>query len=150
MKRTVLVIIAVLVCLTAVLAVVHLKTRDKVPEGSLLIQFDGGESYVRIDALDIVQINGTIVSAKGDAQDIHQSGVRVEDVLKKAGIDCQAIHTATAVADDEFSAELLPEEIMAPDVAYLAKEADGSMRLIVFGDSNMKRNVRNVVKLVVR
>lgn len=150
MRRTVLLIAAVLLCLTAVLAAVHLTTRDKVPEGSLLIQFDGRESYVRIDALDTVQINGTVVSAKGDAQDVHQPGVRVEDVLKKAGIDSRAIHSTTVVADDEFSAELLPEEITAPDLAYLAKETDGSMKLIVFGDRDLKRNVRNVVKLVVR
>ena len=150
MKRTLIAIVAVLLCLTAVLAVVHLTTRDKVPEGSLLIQYDGRESYVPMDALEIVEISGTVVSAKGDAQEIHQPGVRVEDVLKKAGIDSQTIQSATAVADDEFSAELLAEEIVAPDVAYLAREADGSMKLIVFGDSNLKRNVRNVVRLVVR
>ena len=143
MKRSALVIAAVLLCLTAVLAVVHLATRDKVPEGSLLVQFDGRESYVRIDALDIVH-------AKGDAQEIHQPGVRVSDVLKEAVVDSGAIHSVTAVADDAFSAELLAEEIMAPDVAYLAREADGSMKLIVFGDANLKRNVRNVVKLVVK
>ena len=150
MKRSALVIAAVLLCLTAVLAVVHLATRDKVPEGSLLVQFDGRESYVRIDALDIVQIEGAVVNAKGDAQEIHQPGVRVADVLKEAGIDSGAIHSVTAVADDAFSAELQAEEIMAPDVAYLAREADGSMKLIVFGDTNLKRNVRNVVKLVVK
>ena len=150
MKRTLLATVAVLLCLTAVLAVVHLTTRDKVPEGSLLIQFDGGERYVPMDALEIVQISGSVVNAKGDAQDIRRPGVRVADVLKKAGIDSKAIHTVTAVADDEFSADLLAEEIMAPDVAYLAKEEDGSMKLIVFGDSDLKRNVRNVVRLVVR
>lgn len=150
MKRAVLVITAILLCLTAVIAVVHLRTRDKVPEGSLLIQFDGRDSYVRIGDLDTVQINGTVVSAKGDTQDIHQAGVRVADVLEKAGIDSQEVHSVTVVADDEFSAELLSEEIMAPEVAYLAKEADGSMKLIVFGDSDLKRNVRNVVKLLVQ
>ena len=33
------------------------------------------------------------------------------------------------------------------DKAYLVCEDDGSMRLVVFGDSNAKRNVRNVVSV---
>ena len=33
------------------------------------------------------------------------------------------------------------------DKAYLVCEDDGSMRLVVCGDSNAKRNVRNVVSV---
>ena len=50
-------------------------------------------------------------------------------------------------ADDEFSAELSGDEVNEAGKAYLVGEDDGSMRLVVFGDSNAKRNVRNVVSV---
>jgi hypothetical protein len=70
-------------------------------------------------------------------------------VLAAAGVDSQAVQNVEALADDEYSAQLTGDEIREPAKVYLAKEEDGSMKLIVFGDSNMKRNVRNIVKLVV-
>ena len=39
------------------------------------------------------------------------------------------------------------DEVNDADKAYLVSEDDGSMRLVVFGDSNAKRNVRNVVSV---
>ncbi len=149
-KRMIRALVAVLLCVTAVLAAVHLATRERVPEGSLLIQYNEKKSYVPIDALALTEINGTIVNGKGEPQEVHQSGARLADVLQAGGIDSRAIRSVTAFADDEFSAELLAEEINAPDTVFLAEEPDESLKLIVFGDRDLKRNVRNVVRLLVQ
>lgn len=149
-KKTLLVLAAVLLCLTAVLAVAHLITRERIPEGSLLIEFNGQKGCVQIDALDMSEVNGSVVNARGEVKTIHQPGVLLADVLRSAGIEGSVIHSVCVVADDAFSAELMADEVNAPDMIYLAKEPDGSMKLIVFGDSDLKRNVRNVVKLIVQ
>ena len=39
------------------------------------------------------------------------------------------------------------EELAAPGKVYLTVETDGTFRLVVFGDSNSKRNVSDVIKL---
>lgn len=148
-KKIIAIVLGVLLCLTAILAVSHALTRDKVPEGALLIQYNGKNSYVSLDTLSMTEVTGTIVNGKGEETEVRTQGVSLLDVLKSAGIDGAQIRTVTAVADDEFSAELSAEEITEPGKAFLARDEDGRMRLIVFGDSDSKRNVRNVVKLTV-
>ena len=149
-KKSLLILAAVLLCLTAVLAIAHLITRERIPEGSLLIEYNDKKDYVQVDALDMLEINGTVVNAKGDVKTINQPGVLLADVLSSAGIEGNVMHSVSVVADDEFSAELTADEIDTPGMIYLAKEPDCSMKLIVFGDSDLKRNVRNVVKLIIK
>ena len=69
------------------------------------------------------------------------------DVIEKAGFDPDNAAAVKVTADDEFSAELTGGEVNEAGKAYLVCEDDGSMRLVVFGDSNAKRNVRDVVIL---
>ena len=69
------------------------------------------------------------------------------DLLSQTGItDYQKV---LVVADDAYSAEVTAEEIAAPGQVYLMRQEDG-IRLVVFGDSNSKRNVTNVVRLEVK
>ncbi len=111
--------------------------------------YNGKNSYVSLDALSMTEVTGTIVNGKGEEMEVRAQGVPLSDVLKAAGIDSAKIHTVTAVADDEYSAELSAEEIGEPGRVFLARDEDGSMKLVVFGDTDSKRNVRNVVKLSV-
>lgn len=68
-------------------------------------------------------------------------------MIKGAGFDPNGAAAVKVTADDEFSAELSGDELNEEGKAYLVGENDGSMRLVVFGDSNAKRNVRNVVSV---
>ena len=68
-------------------------------------------------------------------------------MIKGAGFDPSGAAAVKVTADDEFSAELSGDELDEAGKAYLVSEDDGSMRLVVFGDSNAKRNVRNVVSV---
>lgn len=148
-KKTILLVLLCLVLVTTVLAVIHLSTRDRAPEGALMIRYKDQTSYIELSKLKTAEVTGTIVNGKGEEMEVREQGVRVEDVLKAAGIDPAQAGSVTATAADEFSAVLTGEEIREAGKAWLAEDREGKFRLIVFGDSNSKRNVRNVVRLTV-
>ena len=79
------------------------------------------------------------------------------DVLSLAGIGNGDFAYVRAVSSDEYAAELLAQEVADDGIAFLirdssdgGKEAGGlSIRLVVFGDSNSKRQVKDVVRIEV-
>lgn len=140
-------IIAVLLVLTAVLAIVHFTGRTQVPEGALLVSCGEEKAYVDLKSLETVPVQGTVVNGKGEKSEVDTQGVPVADVLAEAGFDPADAGSVKVTAADEFSAELSGGEVNEDGKAYLVSEDDGSMRLVVFGDSNAKRNVRDVAIL---
>ena len=137
-KRLILIIVCALVLLTAVLAVVHFTTRESVPEGAILVRQDGNDTYITMDKLTLTNVTGTIVNGKGEEREINDQGVNLGE-LAKGGFQ-----TVTVTSDDEFSAEVGAEEI---GNAFLILNEDGSTQLVVFGDNNSKRAVRNVTRI---
>ena len=146
-SKIVIAVIAVLIALTAALAIVHSATRTEVPDGALLVSCGGGNKYVDLNSLETVPVQGGIVNGKGEKIDVNTQGVPLADVIENAGFDPNGAVTVKVTADDEFSAELSGDELNEDGKAYLVSEDDGSMRLVVFGDSNAGRNVRNVVSV---
>lgn len=146
-SKIIVAVIAALIALTAVLAVIHSAARTEVPDGALLVSCGGEKKYVDINSLNAVPVQGSVVNGKGEKSDIDTQGVPLEDVIKNAGFDPSGAAAVKVTADDEFSAELSGDELNEAGKAYLVSEDDGSMRLVVFGDSNAKRNVRNVVSV---
>lgn len=141
--------IAALIALTAVFAIIHSAARTEVPDGALLVSCGGEKKYVDLASLDTVSVRGSVVNGKGEKSDVNTQGVPLADVIENAGFDPNGAVTVKVTADDEFSAELSGDELNEDGKAYLVGEDDGSMRLVVFGDSNAKRNVRNVVSVEV-
>ena len=88
-----------------------------------------------------------MINGKGEKSYIDTQGVPLADVIKGAGFDPNNAAAVRVTADDEFSVELSGDELNEEGKAYLVGENDGSVRLVVFGDSNAKRNVRNVVSV---
>ena len=146
-SKIIIAVIAALIALTAVLAIVHSNTRTEVPDGALLVSCGGEEKYVDLKSLDTVPVQGSVVNGKGEKSEIDTQGVPLADVIKSAGFDPNNAAAVKVTADDEFSAELSGDELNEAGKAYLVSEDDGSMRLVVFGDSNAKRNVRNVISV---
>lgn len=146
-KSTVIIasIITALLALTAALAIAHSATRTEVPEGSLLVSCGGKDSYVALKDIPLTRVQGTVVNGKGEVSKIDTKGAAVADVLKQAGLDPRNAQTLKVTAADEYSAELSGAEINETGKAYLIG-ADAGMKLVVFGDDNAKRNVRDVVK----
>lgn len=146
-SKIIIAVIAALIALTAVLVIVHSVTRTEVPDGALLVSCGGEKKYVDLNSLDTVHVQGGVVNGKGEKSDIDTQGVPLADVIKNAGFDPSGAAAVKVTADDEFSAELSGDELNEAGKVYIISEDDGSMRLVVFGDSNAKRNVRNVVSV---
>ena len=139
--------IAALIALTAVFAIIHSAARTEVPDGALLVSCGGEKKYVDLASLDTVSVRGSVVNGKGEKSDVNTQGLPLAEVIENAGFDPNGAVTVKVTADDEFSAELSGDELNEDGKAYLVSEDDGSMRLVVFGDSNAGRNVRNVVSV---
>ena len=143
-KKITAVILAALLLCAAIFAGIHLGTRSQVPEGSLCVTMDGKSTYVLISALAHTQINGSIINGKGQEKPISGEAVRLEDVLEAAGIE--KFTRVCATANDEYSAVITAEEILNPSRVYIM-ETEKGLNLVVFGDSNSRRNVSDVSRL---
>lgn len=147
-NKKILLAILALVIITAVLAVIHLGNAPQVDEGDLLILQGTTQHYVTIDEQLLVPVTGTLVNGKGDQIPVDALGLPLLEVLRLAGIE--NIPAVTVTARDEYSAEVTAEEIVTEGKVYLTVEADGTFRLVVFGDKNSKRNVSDVIKLTIQ
>lgn len=145
-KKRIIIFAAILMAITLITVFVHLNTREEVAENTLQISV-GDEVYsVNVEELEFESITGTYVTGKGEEREVEAPGILIKDILEENGITDYS--EVTVIADDSYSARITEEEIKEETKAYLLKEED-SLRLIVFGDENSKRNVKNVVEIVV-
>ena len=133
-------VIAALVLLTIVSAAVHFATRTDV--GMLRVEYSGTAVELSVDRLELEPVRGTLRSGKGEELTIDGQGLPLSQVLERAGAGKYSVVTVTA--NDEYSAVVTAEEVADPGRVYLLLEEDGSLRLVVFGDENRKRNVSDV------
>lgn len=138
-----------LLVLTALLAGWYLTTRDTVPENSIRVTWAGKTTDLDVTNLTGEPVKGTLVSGKGKETAIDTTGLSLQAALAAARVDTAAVESVTVTAQDAFSAELSGEEMREEGKAYLILE-NGGATLVVFGDSNSKRNVRQVMQIDVR
>lgn len=138
------ILVAALVLVTVIAAAVHLTTRTQVPELSVLIEENGVSETVDITKLELTRITGQVKNQKGDVLDIDAPGIELKDLLTKAGFTPGG---AKVVADDEYSAAVTEEELLTEGKVCLLRQEDDTLRLIVFGDENSKRNVNKVARI---
>lgn len=145
--RIVVLLVIALAAATVLAAVLHLNTRVSVPEGVLLVETADRTEEIVWGGLKLTAVRGTLVNGKGEERAVDAQGILLRDVLAHAGVTTQM--EVTVIAEDEYSASVTEEEVGADDQVYLAVMDDGGVQLVVFGDSNSKRNVTGVVRLVV-
>lgn len=146
-NRIVVLLVIALAAATVLAAVLHLNTRVSVPEGVLLVETADRTEEIVWGSLKLTAVRGTLVNGKGEERAVDAQGILLRDVLAHAGVTTQM--EVTVIAEDEYSASVTEEEVGADDQVYLAVMDDGGVQLVVFGDSNSKRNVTGVVRLVV-
>lgn len=147
-KKIMLCILAVLLALTAVLAVIWLTSRDSVPEGAVAVDAQGKRMYLQKNALEKERVTGTLMNGKGKETAVDAMGAQLSDVLVSLGIDLADVSAVRVTAQDAFSTEVAAEEIAEPGKVYLTVSADG-ITLVVFGDSNARRNVKHAAAIEV-
>lgn len=145
-SKKVLIFIGVLIVLTVLAAVVHLSTREQVPENSIRIITDKKEYVVDITELDYETVSGIRVNGKGEEILVEEDGIALRKLLSKYEII--EFSDVIVFSDDSYSARLTKEEIEEENRVYLLMDED-SLRLVVFGDKNSKRSVSNVVQIEV-
>ena len=124
-------LIAVLALLTAITAIIYLTTREPETPGEIRIN---GES-VRIADIEMSPVSGEVTNGKGEKKLIDAQGTGMSEL-------CGTYTEATVTASDEYSAV-----VHSGEEAYLILSEDGSLRLVVFGDENAKRDVKNVSRI---
>ena len=150
MKKTdpVKMIVIAMVLITALVAIFYLTTRKSIPENTLCIEHGDQAVELSLEQLKLIQVQGTVVNGKGEERTVDAQGILLSEVLREAGIT--DFSEVTVTADDEYSAVVTVEEIVASDRVYLIQQEKGGMQLTVFGDSNSKRNVSDIARLLVQ
>ena len=136
-----------LAVLMVIAAVLHLSTRKVVAEGNLSVTVKGVETTLDISKFTYKQVTGTRMNGKGETIQIDAQGVALKDVLAMANAsDYEAV---TIYSDDSYSAVVTAEEVEDGTKAFLIVGDENELRLVVFGDTNSKRSVSNVMQVVV-
>jgi hypothetical protein len=118
-----------------------------VETGQLVVSYQNKQQEVVFAQLPLQQIQGTISNAKGQTFPVDAKGLSAEAFL--AALNISGFSKMTVVADDEYRAEVSAAEIAAEDTVALILQEDGGVQMVVFTDSNSKRNVTNVVRVEV-
>lgn len=125
-------------------------TRTQEQTNTLQVSYNGETISLPLSDLPLSDVSGMTVNGKGEETQVEAKGTLVSDVLSLAKIELDDVETVTVKASDEFSAVLTAGDVGQPDKAYLIQE-DGEERprLVVFGDPDSKRKVKEVVRLEV-
>lgn len=144
-------IVIILVLAAAAFAAIHLSTRQVEEAGAIRVSFGGKTVALSLSQLPLQDVSGTAVNGKGEEKSIEGLGTPLSQVLTQAGVDLSAIQQVTVAAADEFSAALTAQEVAAEDKAYLLQEeGEERPRLVVFGDTDSKRRVKDVARIEVK
>lgn len=105
---------------------------SKASDGQTLI-LDG--RTVNVSELSLSEVKGELVNGKGEKSEICAEGISLSELF-----DCAVIVKAA----DSYTAQIAKDELKR---AYLIKDGD-MIRLAVFGDTDSKRSVKNVVEVI--
>ena len=148
MKKRILTVISLLLALTSFCGAIYLGQRQQVERGSILIKTPSNEISVSLSDLPLTKVEGETVNKKGEVKKISAQGYEVAYIPSLAGADK---YTEISVySDDEYHADISANELLADvNKAWIILEEE-SPRLIVFGDTDSKRNVKNVVRIEIK
>lgn len=149
-KKTIAILVAILVIAVAVLAVVNRSNSEDRP--GMIISTGGSETAVAWEDIDAQAFEGDIVNGKGETFHNTYEGAELSAILEDNGVELDENAVVTVTSEDNYSAELTGAEILESSKVYVALTQDGEMiegidggqgaQLIVFGDPNSKRAVR--------
>lgn len=138
-------LIVALAVLTGIAALFHFNTRNEVSEGTVELIYQEENYVLNLEELEYEQVSGVRINGKGEEKPVEGQGISLKEVLDMYEITDYSKVTITS--DDSYSAEVSVDEILELDKVILMYE-EQQLRLIVFGDTNSKRSVTNVVQIV--
>ena len=111
----------------------------ELPAGSVSVTLHGKDSVLALEEQKLQDVKGMLLNGKGEAVELEGKGLCLSSLAD------EAVEKLTVISKDNYTAELDGDELVN---AYLFLDGD-SVRLVVFGDTNMRRNVRNVAAIVI-
>jgi hypothetical protein len=148
-KRIILVIIIILAAAAAVLAILHLTQNKPVEQGQVEIIRQNQKWLLGAADIAKVSVKGELVNGKGETISVDTKGIALADMLTSIGIDPAKVTVLKITSQDEYSAEISGDELLEDGKVYLTSDGDGTFTLVVFGDSNSKRKVKDVARIEV-
>lgn len=148
---------AVLIMIAVILAV---KVRNNTPDDpGLIIRTEKHTFTVAWKDIDETAFTGEIVNGKGEVSTHQYQGIELGELFDANGIEIKADTKITVASEDNYTAELTGEEVMTEGMVYVAVACDDEMiegieggqggQLVVYGDSNAKRQVRYLKTITV-
>lgn len=148
-KKIILLVILILAAFAALLVILRLTGDRIVEQGQVEIIRQEQKWYLGETDIAKVPVKGELVNGKGESVSIDAKGSKLADVLTSVGIDPAEVGIVKIYAQDEYSAEVSGEELLEEGKVYLISGEDGTITLVVFGDSNSKRKVKEVARIEV-
>ena len=148
-KKIIFLIILILAAVVALLAILYFTGDRIVEQGQVEISRADRKWYVGESDIARIPVKGELVNGKGEAVSIDAKGIALADLLSSVGMDPATVDTLKISSQDEYSAEVTGEELLEEGKVYLISDGEGSFTLVVFGDSDSKRKVKNVARIEV-
>lgn len=151
MKKKLLIPLALLLVVTAVIALVHRLGQDDVD--CMVIRWDNTETVVSFEDLDRESFDGELIDGKGTVTAHSYRGVELSRLLEEGILSPGGAAVISVTSADNYTAEFTVDEVLQSGRIYLAIEVDGTavrnidgdgpgVQLVVFGDPDSRRCVR--------
>ena len=156
-----LIILVLIAAVTVVGLLVRNSILEKEKADAIILKANGKEIIIPISSLNQEDFTGETVNGKGEHFTYSYRGIELKTLLEKNKISLDSITSVTAIAADQFSAAYTGDEVREAKRVYLAVQVDGvavegiekgkpGAQMIVFGDPNSKRLVRNLQTLEIQ
>lgn len=150
-SKTMKILMLALLLVTIIVAGAYLALRAQVPEDAIVLEYGSTTHIVDLQGIKMTEIHGERVNGKGETKPVDGMGFHLQDLVAWTLGKDFTCNTVTITASDGVSAEITADELNEEGkVVLLWNEEDGRLQLIVFGDSDSKRSVKQVERIEVK
>ena len=150
-SKTMKILMLALLLVTIIVAGAYLALRAQVPEDAIVLEYGSTTYIVDLQGIKMTEIHGERMNGKGEIKPVDGMGFHLQDLVAWTLGKDFTCDTVTITASDGVSAEITADELNEEGkVVLLWNEEDGRLQLIVFGDSDSKRSVKQVERIEVK
>lgn len=150
-SKTMKILIIALLLVTVIAAGAYLALRAQIPEDAIVLEYGSTTYIVDLQGIKMTEIHGERMNGKGEIKPVDGMGFHLQDLVAWTLGKDFTCDTVTITASDGVSAEITADELNEEGkVVLLWNEEDGRLQLIVFGDSDSKRSVKQVERIEVK
>ncbi len=129
--------------------------------GAIRLILPGKEVTVPLSRLDREEFSKEVINGKGEKMQNTYRGIELKTLLQEYETDPGKVTGMTVTAADQFKAEYTGDEIREPGRIWLVVASNGKalegmepeqqgVWVIVFGDPDMRRTIRNPVRIEIK